>query len=1155
MTQSTGRHHTILARVTAAAVAAFALAQWPVTATPAGQDVTRPPAAVRPCGIRGVVRSGDTPIPGAAVTAREGDRVHAVSSTDTEGAYRLAVSPGTYQLRIELSAFAPVEHAVVVAASACEVLADATLVLASRVPGGALPPVAATPPSDLAATVPGGRGGRGGRGVAGAPRFQALTVSQAETDQSSPGALALTSTVAPEDDPAARLLPPGFASGSTGDAVTVSGSLVQLDRTLMNDRNAALGRGEFGLGDDQPFGQIAPVAAAGQGGDAAGGRGGRGGGLGGVGRGGGGGRLQVNATYGLGGSMFDAAPYSLRGEATTKREYLQQNMSTTIGGPFKVPGVYDGTNRTTFNASYTAARNENLFDQYATVPSEAYRNGDFSASPVAILDPLTGQPFPNNVIPRDRMSTAALSLLPFVPVANLSGDTRNYHRTDTTESATDTFTIRLTHAFTQPPVGRGGRAGGAARGGGPAGGGGGAAPGGGAQAGRGGRGAFQPPLNVTMTATLNYRKNRGDQNNVFPLLSGTTRGATWSVPVTLNIRAGRSVHAINGSIGRTTSSTLNAFAFQRDIAGLAGITGVATDPFDWGVPSLTFGTFTALRDVAPSRRTDRSFQLGYGWTRPSGSHTWRVGGSYSQQLNTTQSDSNARGTFTFTGLYTAGGLTTVRGSGQDFADFLLGMPQQASRQYSVSPDNISQAVTIRGRQFNLYLQDDWRWKARWTINYGLQYDFTAPYTETGGRMVNLDAAADFSSVVPVGPNETGAFSGRYGSGLVDPDWNNLAPRIGVAWRATNAAVVRFGYGLSYNSGSYSTIARNLYQQPPFFLTATRVGSLADPLWLTDAFADIAPSTVTNNYGIQKDYQLGLIHQWTADYSRTLFSTWNVGATYIGTRGSSLDLLRAPNRGPSGLRIDGVQAFTWQSSGGESYMNGLSLRLQKRQSRGVSGSLSYTLSKSRDNTTATSGNATVAQDDQNLDAEWALSNFDRRHQLTGSASIELPWGRNRRWLADGGLLAAVFGDWSATTNVTWQSGTPLTARCTSCAADVAQGVVGTLRADYTGAAIALEQPGIDQFFNTAAFAIPAAGAFGSAGRNVITGPGSHLVNAQFTRDLTLGGTRGVSINVNANNLFNTVNYQSVDTNVNSPTFGQVLSVNGRRTVRLSLRFRF
>jgi hypothetical protein len=225
------------------------------------------------------------------------------------------------------------------------------------------------------------------------------------------------------------------------------------------------------------------------------------------------------------------------------------------------------------------------------------------------------------------------------------------------------------------------------------------------------------------------------------------------------------------------------------------------------------------------------------------------------------------------------------------------------------------------------------------------------------------------------------------------------------------------------------------------------------------------------------------------------------------------------------------------------------------SRGVSGTASYTLSKSRDNTTATGGGASVAQDDRNLDAEWALSNFDRRHQLTGNATLELPWGRGRRWLPYGGPLAAIVGDWSLSANLTWQSGTPLTVRCSSCASDVAQGVGGTLRADYTGAPVSVASPTIDQYFNTAAFAIPEAGTFGNSSRNLVIGPGSRLLNLQVTRDVTLGGTRGVSINLNVNNLLNTVNYAGVDTNVNSPTFGQVLSVSGRRSVRLNLRFRF
>jgi trimeric autotransporter adhesin len=198
---------------------------------------------------------------------------------------------------------------------------------------------------------------------------------------------------------------------------------------------------------------------------------------------------------------------------------------------------------------------------------------------------------------------------------------------------------------------------------------------------------------------------------------------------------------------------------------------------------------------------------------------------------------------------------------------------------------------------------------------------------------------------------------------------------------------------------------------------------------------------------------------------------------------------------------------------------------------------------------------VAQDDRNLAAEWGLSNFDRRHQFSGSANVELPWGRNRRWLSGGGWLATLAGDWSMATTITVQSGTPLTVRCSTCAADVARGVGGTLRADYSGAPVSVSNPTIDQFFNTAAFSVPAPGTFGNSARNLIIGPGSRQLNAQFTRDVALGGNRNVSINVNATNLLNLVNYGTVDTNVNSPTFGDVLSVRGRRTVRLNLRFRF
>ncbi len=122
-------------------------------------------------------------------------------------------------------------------------------------------------------------------------------------------------------------------------------------------------------------------------------------------------------------------------------------------------------------------------------------------------------------------------------------------------------------------------------------------------------------------------------------------------------------------------------------------------------------------------------------------------------------------------------------------------------------------------------------------------------------------------------------------------------------------------------------------------------------------------------------------------------------------------------------------------------------------------------------------------------------------------------------------------------------------------DVLRGTNGTLRADYDGDRIQLAGPTIDQFFNTSAFSVPAPGLFGNSARNLIIGPGSRQLNAQFARDVRMGGNRAVTLQLNATNLLNMVNYATVDTVVNSPTFGQVLSVRPMRSMQFTLRFRF
>ena len=1123
-------------------------ASWQLAAS--GQTPAQPAPAL-PCTVTGIVSSAGTPLPGVTLTIAGASGSAAASSTDADGAFRVRAAAGaTITLRAELMGFAPVDRAITLPLQApCDTRADVTMALAPR--------SAQTAPRPAAQPQPEGPMGRaGGRGRGMGNRFESLALE--------PGAAA--QTTAPPDDPdeneaARQLLPPGFSTEAVTESVTLTGNQGQIDRGMMNERMDAILRGEFagleqgarpgqgGFGGPGGRGGGPPDATAEQLGRFGPGEGGLGGRLGGN------GRLQGSVTYTLGGSPLNASPFALRGEEREEEDYLSQRFGVTVGGPVKIPGVYDGTRRTNFNFSYNGNRSDEIFDTYSTVPDAAIRRGDFSsllAEGIFVRDPLTGQPFPNNQIPESRIDPAAAALLQYIPDPNLDGTSRNYRYTTPTANVTDNFSLRVTHNFNPPPPppqrGRGAGQGAQAGQGGQARGAGGAA----AQGGRGGRGGGRGAqgTNVVLNATINYRRNEGDRFTAFPTVSGATRGTTLNVPLALNIRAGRLVHNVRATFGRTTSRAGNTFAFVEDVAGDAGIRGIATDPFDWGVPTLSFSTYSALRDIAPSRRDDRRLDLGYTFTMPRGRHSYRFGIDYHQDWSRSQTDSNPRGSFVFSGLYT-GGPGVRRGSALDFADFLLGLPQQASVQFGPG------TIDLRGRSFSVFAQDDWRVSNSVTLNAGLRYEFMAPFEEAGGRMVNLDVADDFSAAVPVLSGQTGPFHGDFPFALLRSDANNIAPRVGLAWRiGRRAGVFRAGYGINYNSGSYASIARQLIAQPPFAVTNTSIGTVSAPLALRDPFARVSSSTTTNNYGIDPDYELGIAQVWNADYGRDLPGALNAGITYNGTYGTHLDMLRAPNRDADGLRIDNVQPFLWQTSEGRSTLHAVGLRLRKRMTKGIGGGMSYTWTHARDNASSFGGaGGTVAQDDRNLDAEWGRSSFEREHRLTADMIFELPFGRNRRWLADGGPWAAIAGNWTLSANFSYDSGQPYTARVVGAASEIARGTNGSLRADYAGGDISVSNPTVDQYFNVAAFRIPAAGQFGTAERNTIIGPPGRQLNAALSRDVTFGRTRGLTIRVDASNVLNTPMWGAIDTVVNSPTFGQVLSVRSMRTVGVNLRFRF
>ena len=154
-----------------------------------------------------------------------------------------------------------------------------------------------------------------------------------------------------------------------------------------------------------------------------------------------------------------------------------------------------------------------------------------------------------------------------------------------------------------------------------------------------------------------------------------------------------------------------------------GITGVSTNPFDWGLPSLSFSDFTSLQDTNPQllRNQTYTFTDSIVWTH--GKHTWRWGVDFRRiQLNT-ETSSNARGSFIFSGGNTSRRFSAAvpsPGTGYDFADFLLGLPQTTSVQFG--QDNYH----FRGNYWDLYAQDEWKVRGNLTLNLGVRYEYVSP---------------------------------------------------------------------------------------------------------------------------------------------------------------------------------------------------------------------------------------------------------------------------------------------------------------------------------------------------------------------------------------------------------------------------------------------
>ena len=412
--------------------------------------------------------------------------------------------------------------------------------------------------------------------------------------------------------------------------------------------------------------------------------------------------------------------------------------------------------------------------------------------------------------------------------------------------------------------------------------------------------------------------------------------------------------------------------------------------------------------------------------------------------------------------------------------------------------------------------------------------------------MNLSVTPGFTSATPV-----------VGNGAIAPDRTGIQPRIGVAWRPVpgSSLVVRLGYGIYRNQNVYQSMTLLLAQQPPLSKAFQIQNTPATPLSLATGFTVPGPA-LANTFAVDPNLRVGAAQNWQALVQRDMPGSLTVTATYLGTKGTDLLQEFVPNTYPIGAANPCAtcpSGFVYLTSNGSSSRHAGQFQVRRRLRNGLTASGQYTIAKATDNATAFAGvnltGSAIAQDWRNLDAESAPSNFDQRHQLVAQVQYTSGMGVSGGSLLDGWKGKLLKG-WTITGQLTTGSGLPFTP--VYFAPIPGTGITGAIRPSLTGAS--LDAPS-GFFLNPAAYAAPASGQWGNAGRNSVTGPAQFTFNAGLAR--TFQFTERVSFDwrLDATNVLNRETYTGVNAIVGGPQFGLPSLTNTPRKVQSTMRLRF
>lgn len=791
----------------------------------------------------------------------------------------------------------------------------------------------------------------------------------------------------------------------------------------------------------------------------------------------------------------------------------------SAGGPIR-------RNKMFVFGDFQATRARQGGQRTATVPNDAFRNGDFSSLTTQIFDPLTGDAsfagrtqFPGNRIPASRINPVARNLLNILPGANLSqatdvnyvgggtvqqdsnqGDVRFDYNIGDNDKVFARYTYFGSHLDNPPVFGK--EAGGLAV------------------------GSLSPQ-------TGDYRSQHAAVNY--------TR--TFTPTLLSELRAGFLRFRLDGyqsDAGLQTNNKVGIPGINSDDILTQGLAGI-------NVQGPVGAWFMGILSGVGIPRLDRTtgFQLVNNWTLIRGSHQFRWGADIRRNgFEFIAVNASTRGNFVFAPAVT--GAAEVPGSGLGMATFLLGMPSAFDR--AVLRGYTSERMTRSA----VYWQDVWRITPKLTLNYGLRYDYIGPDTAANpGGLVNFDLNSGDLLLAGLGDVSMTA--------NVKKDLNNLAPRLGLAYKLTSKTVIRAGFGRSYFISNYGGGFYFLTSTYPIATQQTisqaNIRSAVFPIENGPPVADLPQFPSSGRLKAPRgqllkhrpyDNQSEFVDSWNLSVEHQLASNLSVSVAYVGNVGRqlwrTLNVNAAqPGVGPLLQRRPYFQTFgldtTIQNGCNceNSSYHGLEWVVAKRFSEGYSLNSAFTWSKAID--------ARDAPNPAFRQSGRGLSQYDRAVSWVMSHSWELPYGRGMRWGSGAtGVRSIALAGWKFHGITTLQSGFPFTPTLSNNAtlnADFTQ------RPDITGE-YKVSEPDRQRWYNPGAFTAPQCCRLGNAGTNIIRGPKLVTADWAFGKDFLLGEARRLEFRWENFNFFNHANLALPIAAVDSPIAGRILGLAGSQT---------